>query len=113
MKGRFAYGFINSADRLTKPLIRIAPKKHSASSAKHSVKNSKLQTPNSELFREASWEEALDYIAKRLGEIKEKYGQDSIGGLSSARCTNEENYLFQKFMRAAVGTNNVDHCARY
>ncbi len=48
----------------------------------------------------------------RLKEIKEKHGADSIGGLSSARCTNEENYLFQKFIRAAIGTNNVDHCAR-
>jgi predicted molibdopterin-dependent oxidoreductase YjgC len=55
----------------------------------------------------------LDYIEKRLGEIKDKRGPDSIGGLSSARCTNEENYLFQKFMRAVIGTNNVDHCARY
>lgn len=106
MKGRFGYGFINSADRLIKPLIRIAPKKHSASSAKHSAKASKL-------FKEVSWEEALNYITNKIREIKDKYGSDSIGGLSSARCTNEENYLFQKFMRAAVGTNNVDHCARY
>ncbi|MEK7306601.1 MAG: molybdopterin-dependent oxidoreductase, partial [Nitrospirota bacterium] len=58
------------------------------------------------------WEEALDFVVKRLKEIKEEYGPDSIGGLSSAKCTNEENYLFQKFMRAAIGTNNVDHCAR-
>ena len=65
------------------------------------------------LFKEVSWDEALDYIAERLKDIKDKYGPDSIGGLSSARCTNEENYLFQKFMRAAIGTNNVDHCARY
>ncbi len=112
VKGRFGYGFINSADRLTKPLIRIAPKKHSASSAKSSKFKDKTKL-KLVLFKEVSWEEALDYIAKRLGEIKDKYGPDSIGGLSSARCTNEENYLFQKFMRAAVGTNNVDHCARY
>lgn len=89
VKGRFGYKFIDSPDRLTKPLIR---------------KNGTLT--------KVSWEEALSFAARRLGEIKEKHGADSIGGLSSARCTTEENYLFQKFMRAAVGTNNVDHCAR-
>jgi predicted molibdopterin-dependent oxidoreductase YjgC len=64
-------------------------------------------------FKEVSWDEALQHIANRLQKIKEKHGADAIGGLSSARCTNEENYLFQKFMRAVIGTNNVDHCARY
>jgi predicted molibdopterin-dependent oxidoreductase YjgC len=89
VKGRFGYSFINSPDRLTTPLIR---------------KDGKL-TP-------ASWDEALGYIAEKLTAIKAKHGPDAIGGLSSARCTNEENYLFQKFIRAGVGTNNVDHCAR-
>ena len=60
-----------------------------------------------------SWDEALEYAGRRLREVREKHGPNAIGGLSSARCTNEENYLFQKFMRAAMGTNNVDHCARY
>ncbi len=90
VKGKFAYDFINSADRLKKPLIKKDGK-----------------------FVEATWDEAIDYTVKRLKEIKEKHGSDSIGGLSSARCTNEDNYLFQKFMRAGIGTNNVDHCARY
>ena len=135
-KGSFAYGFIHSPERLKKPLIRVAPKEQSAFSvqqtnppipsldpsvsplAKVGIEggwggDSKLQTPNSELYREASWDEALDFISKRVKEIKGKYGPDSIGGLSSARCTNEENYLFQKLMRAVIGTNNVDHCARY
>jgi predicted molibdopterin-dependent oxidoreductase YjgC len=89
VKGRFGYSFINSPDRLKKPLIK---------------RNGK--------FEETSWDEALDYISAKLREIKEKHGPDSIAGLSSARCTNEENYLFQKFMRAGIGTNNVDHCAR-
>ena len=88
-KGRFGFEFINSSDRLTHPLIK---------------KNGK--------FKKASWDEALGLVASRLKKIKEKYGADSIAGLSSAKCTNEENYLFQKFMRAVVGTNNVDHCAR-
>jgi predicted molibdopterin-dependent oxidoreductase YjgC len=65
------------------------------------------------LFKEVSWEEALEFTSKRLITIKDKYGSDSVGGLASARCTNEENFLFQKFMRAVIGTNNVDHCARY
>jgi predicted molibdopterin-dependent oxidoreductase YjgC len=89
VKGRFGYEFINSPDRLKKPMVR---------------KNGVLE--------EVSWDEALDYTAKRLGEIKAEHGADAIGGLSSARCTNEDNYLFQKFIRAGIGTNNVDHCAR-
>ena len=57
-------------------------------------------------------DEANAFIAEKLGKIKKKSGPESIAGLSSARCTNEENYLFQKFMRAVIGTNHVDHCAR-
>ena len=90
VKGRFGFKFNSSPDRLKNPLIKR--KGH---------------------FEKVSWDEALDYVAGRFEEIKEKYGADAIAGLSSARCTNEENYLFQKFMRAAIGTNNVDHCARY
>ncbi len=90
VKGRFGSSFIQSPERLTTPLIR---------------KNG--------VFVKVSWDEALQYTAERLTAIRKEHGPDSIGGLSSARCTNEENYLFQKFMRAAVGTNNVDHCARY
>ncbi len=89
VKGRYGYEFVNHADRLTSPLIK---------------KNGK--------FIEASWEEALSLVVKRLLEIKDKFGPDSIGGFSSAKCTNEENYIFQKFIRAVIGTNNVDHCAR-
>jgi formate dehydrogenase alpha subunit len=63
-------------------------------------------------LQESSWDEALNLAATRLKEIKEKYGPDSIGVLTSAKCTNEENYLLQKFTRTAIGTNNVDHCAR-
>jgi predicted molibdopterin-dependent oxidoreductase YjgC len=88
-KGRFGYDFINHRDRLKEPLIR-----------------------RNGYWQETNWDEALDYIAERLVDIRLKHGADSIGGLSSARCTNEENYLFQKFMRGVIGTNNVDHCAR-
>jgi len=59
-----------------------------------------------------TWDEALDLVANKLKEIKEKFGPDSIGFLTSARATNEENYIAQKFTRATLGTNNIDHCAR-
>jgi predicted molibdopterin-dependent oxidoreductase YjgC len=89
VKGRFGYDFVKSPERLTTPLIKRAGR-----------------------LEEATWEEALALVADRLQEIRGRYGADAIGGLSSARCTNEENYAFQKLMRAGVGTNNVDHCAR-
>jgi len=63
-------------------------------------------------LKEVSWEEAFEEVAGRLKKIKEENGPESIAGLTSARCTNEENYVFQKWVRAVIGTNNVDHCAR-
>lgn len=89
VKGRFGHEFVSSPERLKTPLIR---------------KNGELQP--------ASWEDALSFAAKKFMEIKEAHGPDAIAGLSSARCTTEDNYLFQKFLRAAIGTNNIDHCAR-
>jgi len=117
VKGRFGYTFINSPDRLKKPLIRIAAKEDTEKRRLGDTEKNFTHSPihpftHSQNFREASWDEALDYVSRKLKEIKERYGPDSIAGLSSARCTTEENYLFQKFIRAAIGTNNVDHCAR-
>ncbi len=89
IKGWNAHEFIYDQGRLKKPLMK---------------KDGSL--------KEVSWEEAFDEVASRLKRIKEENGPDSIAGLTSARCTNEENYLFQKWMRAVIGTNNVDHCAR-
>jgi len=89
VKGKFGFDYVHSPDRLTDPLIREGGK-----------------------IRPASWEEALDRVAERLEKIKTEYGPDAIGVLVSAKCTNEENYLLQKMARAAIGTNNVDHCAR-
>jgi len=88
-KGRFGYAFIHHPDRLKAPQI---------------WRNGR--------WEEVGWDEALDFIAERLVQIRAQHGPDSIVGLSSARCTNEENYLFQKFFRGVIGTNNVDHCAR-
>jgi len=92
VKGRFGYEFINSDDRLTTPMIRRE-------------KGGELEP--------ASWEEAISLVVSKFSEIKEKHGADALAGLASARCTNEENYMFQKLFRSAIGTNNVDHCARY
>lgn len=89
VKGRFAYKFIDHPDRLKTPLIR---------------KNGVLV--------EATWDEAYDLITSKMISTKENFGANAIAGLSSARCTNEENYLFQKLFRAVIGTNNIDHCAR-
>lgn len=89
VKGRFGYDWVNSEDRLTVPLIK---------------RNGK--------FEAASWDEALSAVASRFEYLRKKYGTHSLAGLASAKCTNEENYLFQKLVRICFGNNNVDHCAR-
>ncbi len=89
VKGRFGYDFINHPERLTSPLIKEGGR-----------------------FVESTWEEALDLVARRLSEIKKEHGPEAIAVLASAKATNEENYLIQKFARAVIGCNNIDHCAR-
>lgn len=89
VKGRYHIDLIHSEDRLTKPLMK-----------------------KDGVFVEVSWEEALNKAINGLKGIKDDYGPDAIAGLSSARCTNEDNFIFQKMMRVGIGTNSVDHCAR-
>ncbi|TAN64743.1 MAG: formate dehydrogenase subunit alpha [Methylobacter sp.] len=91
VKGRFAFGYATHKDRITKPMIRASIK---------------------DAWKEVSWEEAISYAASELKRIQTKYGKDSIGGITSSRCTNEETYLVQKLIRAGFGNNNVDTCAR-
>ena len=91
IKGRFAWGYATHKDRMTKPMIRKS-----------------IKDP----WREVSWDEAIGYAASEFRRIQAKYGKDSIGGITSSRCTNEETYLVQKLVRAAFGNNNVDTCAR-
>ncbi len=91
VKGRFAWGYATHKDRITTPMIRA-----------------KITDP----WREVSWEEAIAYAAKEFRRIQADHGKDSIGGITSSRCTNEETYLVQKLIRAAFGNNNVDTCAR-
>lgn len=90
VKGKFGWDFVNSKERLTKPLIR-----------------------KGDVFHEATWEEALDVIEGRLKDIIQTDGPDAVGFISSSKATNEESYLMQKLARAVVGTNNVDNCSRY
>lgn len=89
VKGRRAADFVSHPDRLKSPLIK---------------RNGR--------FEPVSWGEALDIVSRQLSKVKQKHGPDSIGILSSAKCTNEENFLLMKFARAIIGTNNIDHCAR-
>ena len=91
VKGRFAWGYASHKDRMLKPMIR-----------------KKITDP----WQEVSWEEAVGYAASEFRRIQAKHGKDSIGGITSSRCTNEETYLVQKLVRAAFGNNNVDTCAR-
>ena len=89
VKGRFGYDFVHDANRLTNLLI-----------LEHGV------------FREASWEEALPLIAEKFTSICETYGADALAGYASAKCTNMDNYLFQKFFRIVIGTNTIDYCTQ-
>ena len=91
IKGRFAWGYATHSDRVLKPMIR--------------------KTIRDE-WREVSWEEAIGYGASEIRRVQAKYGRDSVGGITSSRCTNEETFLVQKLVRAAFGNNNVDTCAR-
>ncbi len=91
VKGRFAFGYATHKDRITKPMIRASIK---------------------DAWKEVSWEEAINHAASELKRIQTKYGKDSIGGITSSRCTNEEVYIMQKLIRAGFGNNNVDTCAR-
>jgi len=102
VKGRWGYDFINHPERLTTPLIRIPGVPRGAG------QNGKVN----EVFHEASWDEALELAANKLLGLKDAHGADCIAALSSAKCTNEDNYVMQKFVRAVIGTNNIDHCAR-
>ncbi|MFC3884884.1 formate dehydrogenase subunit alpha [Bacillus songklensis] len=90
VKGKFGWDFVNSSERITTPLIR-----------------------KGDAFVEATWDEALDLVASKLGAIKEEHGSNALGFISSSKMTNEENYLMQKMARQVFGTNNVDNCSRY
>ncbi len=115
VKGRFGWDFVTSSDRLTTPLIRkdLAFELGITAEPWELPAETVLErTADPTWFVPVSWEMAIDVTAAKIAGAIKKYGGDAVHGQTSARCTNEENYLFQKFMRAGVGTNNVDHCAR-
>lgn len=98
VKGRWGYDFLSHPERLTTPLIRLS------GVARKTGQDGQVN----QIFREASWDEALELVAKKL----RGYTPDEVGVIASAKCTNEDNYVMQKFVRAVIGTNNIDHCAR-
>lgn len=95
VKGRFGCDFIDAPDRLRRPKVRAS-----------------RAIPWADPSVDSSWAQALDVVTDRLRQTRDTYGPDSVAFLTSAKCTNEENYLMQKLARAVIGTNNVDHCAR-
>jgi predicted molibdopterin-dependent oxidoreductase YjgC len=116
-KGRYGWDFATHPDRLTSPLIRrdVAYELGLTDQPWTMPDDSSLSARDFDVdsrFVAVDWDTALDVVASRLATIVKESGPDAVMGLSSARCTNEENYIFQKFMRAGIGTNNVDHCAR-
>ncbi|MEX0726339.1 MAG: formate dehydrogenase subunit alpha [Planctomycetaceae bacterium] len=121
VKGRYGWDYTLHPHRLTKPLIRketAYPKGPLSFEVKESAGRRKKPGGIVDVdevmpaFREATWDEALDLAARRLTEIKTTHGSNSLAGFGSAKCSNEEAYLFQKLIRAGFGTNNVDHCTR-
>ena len=109
VKGRYGYDFVHHAERLAKPKVR----RYLLEGKKKPVISGQL-TVDSGLWDwvETDWDKALDIVADKLATTRKNYGADSIGLLTSAKCTNEENYLMNKLARQVIGTNNIDHCAR-
>ncbi len=89
VKGKFSYNFLAHPDRLTRPLVR-----------------------KDGVLAETTWDEAYNVITSKMKQLKKDFGSEAFAGLTSARCTNEDNYMFQKLFRSVLGTNNIDHCAR-
>lgn len=115
VKGRYGWDFATSPERLTQPLVRkdLAFQLGLTAEAWEMPAKSVLQgKPSPDNYVPVSWQQAIDITATKLADTIRQYGPDAVAGLTSARCTNEENYVFQKFMRVGVGTNSVDHCAR-
>src|SRR5205807_6965477 len=118
VKGRYGWDYTLHEQRLTRPLIR-RPECYPKGPLSRDVRGEERRgggiVDYAEVlpaFREASWDEALDLVATRLGAIRREHGPGALAGFGSAKCSNEEAYLFQKLVRAALGTNNVDHCTR-
>jgi predicted molibdopterin-dependent oxidoreductase YjgC len=112
VKGRYGYDYIHHSDRLTKPLVRRELVEGPARPTSNPPADQPARPRRSSEFVEVGWEIALDLVAGRFAEVKQIHGGDALALFASAKCTNEENYLFNKFARQVLGTNNIDHCAR-
>lgn len=127
VKGRYGYDYVHHPDRLTRPLIRakwlsnVAEQVESGTwqvaaiaekRTQSEIQNLKSKIENPDTFIETDWDTALDLVAGKFAAVKQEYGSDAFAVLASAKCTNEENYLFSKFTRQVLGTNTIDHCAR-
>jgi predicted molibdopterin-dependent oxidoreductase YjgC len=115
VKGRYGYDYVHHPDRLTRPLVRA--KWLSAVEERVEAGDWRAHDPDSpitdpEALVETDWDTALDLVADRFTEAKNQHGSDALAVMASAKCTNEENYLFNKLTRQILGTNNIDHCAR-
>lgn len=120
VKGRYGYDYVHHPDRLTRPLIRAKWLSNVAEQVENGTwrvaavaeKRNQSKIENPDTFIETDWNTALDLVAGRFAAVKQEYGSDAFAVLASAKCTNEENYLFSKFTRQVLGTNTIDHCAR-
>ncbi len=115
VKGRYGYDYVHHPDRLTRPLVRakwLANVESKVETGQWRAYDPDRPISDSESLVETDWDTALDVVASKFTEVKETYGNDAFAVLASAKCTNEENYLFNKFTRQVLGTNTIDHCAR-
>lgn len=115
VKGRYGYDYVHHPDRLTRPLVRA--KWLSAVEERVEAGDWRAHDPDSPIsdpqaLVETDWDTALDLVADKFTEVKNQHGNDALALMASAKCTNEENYLFNKLTRQILGTNNIDHCAR-
>jgi formate dehydrogenase major subunit/formate dehydrogenase alpha subunit len=109
VKGRYGYDFVHHPERLTKPKVRrylLEGKTKPAGSDRLAAASNQWD------WVDTDWDVALDITANKLMQTRDQFGADTIGVLTSAKCTNEENYLMNKLARQVIGTNNIDHCAR-
>ncbi len=121
VKGRYGYDYVHHPDRLTRPLVRRELLENGrptndggrpTNDDGRPTSSSVLRPSSREAFVEVDWDTALDLVARKFAEVKRAQGGDAIAVFASAKCTNEENYLFNKLARQVLGTNNIDHCAR-
>jgi predicted molibdopterin-dependent oxidoreductase YjgC len=115
VKGRYGYDYVHHPDRLTRPLVRakwLTDVERKTEIGDWWFADLAPSKSDGEAFVETDWDTALDVVASKFAGVKETHGGDAFGVLASAKCTNEENYLFNKFTRQILGTNTIDHCAR-